>query len=145
MPRSQKMPRVRRFPTRTIWVSKPCVVLVSTIYHPDEQCGVRLRRESPQVGAKGEAGCCQQQSVICEIGRGGVLWRASGEGNEEVLEPRNLGYGVISSYRKSPIPFESIGSSRRGCKNQIGGMRRWQGRVFELGLAGVILVWREVG
>lgn len=50
-----------------------------------------------------------------------VLWRTSGEGNEEVLEPRNLGYGVIPSYWKRPIPSESIGSSRRGCKNPMGG------------------------
>ena len=64
-------------------------------------------------------------------GRVGVLWRPSREGNEEVLEPRNLGYGVIPSYRKRPIPLESIGSSRRGCKNQMGGTTRWQRRVFE--------------
>ena len=37
---------------RTIWVSKRFGVLVSTIYHPDEQCGVRLRRESPRVGVE---------------------------------------------------------------------------------------------
>ena len=65
------------------------------------------------------------------IGRGGVLWRTSGEGNEEVLEPRNLGYGLIPSYRKRPIPCESIGSSRRGCKNPMKGNTGWQGRVFE--------------
>lgn len=35
-----------------------------------------------------------------KLGVGG-LWRTSGEGNEEVLEPRNLGYELISSYRKN--------------------------------------------
>lgn len=35
-----------------------------------------------------------------KLGVGG-LWRTSGEGNEEVLEPRNLGYELIPSYRKN--------------------------------------------
>lgn len=43
-----------------------------------------------------------------------MLWRSSRERNEEVLVPRNLGYGLISSHRKRPIPGESTGSSGRG-------------------------------
>lgn len=81
------------FPRRTIRISKRCVVLVSTIYHPDEQCGVRLRRESPRVGAKGEAGCCQQQAVMYEIGRGGCYGGRAERGMKKFLNQGILAMG----------------------------------------------------
>lgn len=43
----------------------------STICHPDEQCGVRLRRVGPLSLVNLEAGFCQRQYCVFEIDLGG--------------------------------------------------------------------------
>lgn len=73
--------------------------LTSSVRHylpPKRTVRRSLRREVPRGVGDSEAGFCQQQwmciFLMCKL-----LWRSSGERNEEVLEPRNFGYEATSS------------------------------------------------
>jgi hypothetical protein len=80
----------------------------------DKQCGARLRREGPRVARCGEAGVCQQQCVVCGDGRPwSMLGRTGGQRNKRGFAPGNV-VSRVSSHDQIPIPWGSIGSSRRG-------------------------------
>ncbi len=85
----------------------------STICHPDEQCGVRLRRVGPLSLGLLEAGFCQQQSCIIVTDLGRSLWRSGGEEDENFLEEGNCGDLLVLALTDTDT-VESIGSSRRG-------------------------------